>query len=155
MSQPLDSASVPPVQPAKMDGSATGVRGDKGFTIVEISVVVVIIAILAAIMVPTYLNYVDKAKLTLSVTSLSTLKKDLESYAIDHSGYPNRIDFSNFTDQNGVPVIDAARLEELHAHVYSFDSYSSSVSNSSYTLKARAMDSNHTPITVTNTAISY
>ena len=155
MSQPLDSASVPPVQSAKMDGSATGVRGDKGFTIVEISVVVVIIAILAAIMVPTYLNYVDKAKLTLSVTSLSTLKKDLESYAIDHSGYPSRIDFGNFTDQNGVPVIDAARLEELLAHVYSFDSYSSSVSNSSYTLKARAMDSNHTPITVTNTAISY
>jgi prepilin-type N-terminal cleavage/methylation domain-containing protein len=51
------------------------VKGQKGFTLIEILVVVIIVAILAAIAVPIYLRYVEKSRSTEAQTAISTLHK--------------------------------------------------------------------------------
>jgi type IV pilus assembly protein PilE len=52
----------------------------KGFTLVEILVVVIIVAILAAIAVPLYMRYVEKARSSEAQTALSTIRKTYEIY---------------------------------------------------------------------------
>jgi prepilin-type N-terminal cleavage/methylation domain-containing protein len=49
-------------------------KEDKGFTLVEILVVVIIVAILAAISVSTYTKYVDKAKSTEAQVAISAIE---------------------------------------------------------------------------------
>jgi len=139
---------------ATMDGKNMNKAkcGNKGFTLVELIVVVAIIGVLAGISAVSYSSYIDKAKLTLSIGVLSTLKKSLEAYSIEYQNYPTTIDFNNFTDQDGNAVVDASLIQQLKSNVFSFDSYVFTAP--SYKLVAKGADSKHTVITVTPEGIS-
>jgi len=60
-----------------------------GFTLIELLIVVAIIAILAAIAVPNFLEAQVRAKVSASKTDMRTLATALESYAVDHTDYPH------------------------------------------------------------------
>jgi len=60
----------------------------RSFTLIELLIVVAIIAILAAIAVPNFLEAQTRSKVSRAKSELRTLKVGLESYRVDHNNYP-------------------------------------------------------------------
>ena len=61
---------------------------DKGFTLIELLIVVAIIAILAAIAVPNFLEAQVRAKVSRCRTDMRSMAVALEAYFTDHNRYP-------------------------------------------------------------------
>ena len=60
----------------------------KAFTLIELLIVVAIIAILAAIAVPNFLEAQTRAKVSRMKSDMRTLATGMESYAVDNNKYP-------------------------------------------------------------------
>lgn len=65
------------------------VSKQKGFTIVELLIVIVVIAILAAISVVAYTGIQNRAKNQQTISAVTTYYKALASYGIDNNALPN------------------------------------------------------------------
>ena len=63
-------------------------RRFKGFTLIELLIVVAIIAILAAIAVPNFLEAQIRSKVSRAKTDMRTIATGLESYYVDNNVYP-------------------------------------------------------------------
>ena len=59
-----------------------------GFTLIEIMVVIVILAILAGLVVPKVVGQSDKARIKTTETALATVSNALDMYKVDNSRYP-------------------------------------------------------------------
>jgi general secretion pathway protein G len=63
-------------------------RRAKGFTLIELLVVILILAILAALIVPQYFGRVEEAKRARALDDLATLNKLLQTFRMDTGRYP-------------------------------------------------------------------
>ncbi len=70
-----------------MSESILRVRG-RGFTLIELLIVVAIIAILAAIAVPNFLEAQTRSKVSRVLADMRTIRTGLESYRVDTNRYP-------------------------------------------------------------------
>lgn len=61
----------------------------KGFTLIEIMIVVVILGILAAIVVPKIINRPDEARLVKAKQDVLAIESALELYKLDNGFYPS------------------------------------------------------------------
>ena len=64
-------------------------RKQRGFTLIEIMIVVVIIGILGAIIVPTFMSRPDQARVTAAQTDLRSIGAALDLYRLDNFQYPS------------------------------------------------------------------
>ncbi len=62
-------------------------QAKRGFTLVEILIVVVILGILAAIVIPQFTQASTEAKVSSSLTSLQSLRSQIELYKIQHNDH--------------------------------------------------------------------
>ena len=60
----------------------------RGFTLIEIMVVVIIIGLLAAVIVPQVVDKVDQAKMTRAKADVQALEAALTMFRLDNSRYP-------------------------------------------------------------------
>jgi general secretion pathway protein G len=63
-------------------------KRNAGFTLIEVMVVVVILAILASIIVPKIMSRPEQAKMTKAKEDVLTLENALELYKLDNGFYP-------------------------------------------------------------------
>jgi len=90
------------------------------FTLIELLVVVAIIAILAAIALPNFLEAQTRAKVSKAKADIRSITTALEAYRIDQNAYPP-INVEVFT---GAP---SAVIESRHAYLTTPVSYMSSI----------------------------
>ncbi len=89
---PTISHPIPQSQPAMTKNKSQGYtplsRNQSGFTLIEIMVVIVILAILAGLVVPKVVGQSDKARIKTTETALATVSNALDMYKVDNSRYP-------------------------------------------------------------------
>ena len=125
----------------------------QGFTLIELLVVVTVIVIVAAIAIPAYNSYINKAKRTIAYSTLDTIRKALETYSFDYQVYPPApIDFSNGTDNMGRTVFSSVLVLQINKDITPVK-YNSATNT--YTLIAKAKNSEQTIMTLTPQKITY
>src|ERR1051325_10981533 len=74
-------------------------RSIRGFTLIELMVVVLVIGILAAIVMPQYIRMMDNAKEGSTKTNMHTVQVAAEDYSVQHDGtYSNIMDATHIAN---------------------------------------------------------
>lgn len=69
----------------------------KGFTLIELMIVVAIVSILAAIAVPQYQNYITRAQVSEALVLGSGMKSALGDYGWNHASWSSKLVGINVT----------------------------------------------------------
>ncbi|UZD64089.1 type II secretion system major pseudopilin GspG [Marinobacter sp. AN1] len=64
-------------------------RNQRGFTLIEIMVVMVILGLLVAVVAPNIMGRSDQAKVTIAKTQMNNIANALDMYRLDNSHYPS------------------------------------------------------------------
>ena len=87
-------------------------RKNKGFTLIELMIVVAIIGILAAIAIPNYLDGIEKSRQSRSMAEIRTMVISMQTFSLDFGGYINSSyngevahNWINVFDNNGDPIL--------------------------------------------------
>jgi general secretion pathway protein G len=72
-----------------MKQALTARRRSRGFTLLELMVVIVIIGVLAALIAPQVLSRVGQAKSTAAQADISSIMNSLKIYKLDNGRYPS------------------------------------------------------------------
>jgi len=78
-------------------------KNQKGFTLIELMVVVIIIGVLAAIAIPRFIGAQHKARVSAAKADVSIIRGGLGLYVIDYGDYPTA---ATYADLRGA-LIDA------------------------------------------------
>ncbi|MBI5437759.1 MAG: prepilin-type N-terminal cleavage/methylation domain-containing protein [Nitrosomonadales bacterium] len=97
----------------------------KGFTLIELMIVVAIIGILAAVAIPAYSNYTKKAKFTEIVNATGALKLAVEDCLTDNNGTLTVCD----SGTTGIPAAIASSFGKYGAALSVTDSVITATAN--------------------------
>jgi prepilin-type N-terminal cleavage/methylation domain-containing protein len=128
------------------------IRRPSGFTLIELTIAIIILAVLITIAFSIYSNYVNKAKIAIAESTLDNARDNLEAYYTDNTKYPESIDFTDCVDENGRVVFQPTFCTQLRNDISSIESYIAEPK--SYVLTARARDTKSTLITLTPNKIT-
>lgn len=132
-----------------MKNTKLRIRDEKGFTLVEMIIVIAIIGLLVAIIIPQAGNALDNSRIKAALASGKSIQAGMEMYYSDpaHNAYPATL--ASYTDLQtalggyiNLPATEAAAP-------FTFVSYNLNTTTGKYTLVISARDRAKTQITVT------
>lgn len=85
-------------------------KKNKGFTIVELLIVIVVIGILATLVITAYSGIQQKARNSKRQTDLASLQTHLEAFYNDNGYYPSLTDMNNQNFVNNLKGLDQTAL---------------------------------------------
>ncbi len=105
-------------------------RGDAGYTLMELLVVLAILGFLAAIATPMVIRYLDSAKLSTAKTEVSNLSASLDLFKYDVGRYPTTQEGldallkapSSADNWNGPYIKKTTGLKDPWGHPYNYRS---------------------------------
>src|ERR1700754_4146610 len=83
-------------------------NAQRGFSLIEIMVVVVILGILASIVVPKIINRPDEARIVKAKQDILAIQNALDLYKLDNGSYPS-------TDQGLVALVEKPTINPIPA----------------------------------------
>ena len=116
-------------------------QGQKGFTLIELMIVIAIIGILAAIAIPNFVSYRKRSYDTAAQSDLKNLMTAQEAYYVDYSKYlPIDADTTGTVSFGDTDATDAYLSDKVYvggtgdADGYSMSAYHSSGSGITWTV---------------------
>ena len=128
------------------------IKNHDGFTLVELTVTLILFSVLTFIAFSIYTSNINKAKVTVAENVLSQTRENLILFNIDNGKYPDSIDFNDCLDENGRVVFSPTFCDQLRKDLESIESYT--LDANGYVLAAKAKDAKHTLLTLTPTKIT-
>jgi prepilin-type N-terminal cleavage/methylation domain-containing protein len=114
-----------------------------GFTLPEILVTVTVIAVLAAVVVPTVLQYASKGDAPSVATEIDALKKGIIGFTADTRHYPRslyqlstKIDTVTGTTDSTASDLSSAKYSDADVALWKGPYYDQTISGTEYTTKA-------------------
>lgn len=142
---------IPPYHKLKKTGQF--ILSKKGFTLVELLMVIAIIGVLAGLTIPIYQNFVGKAKVTVAQSTLIDVRSTLVTHNTENGGtYPATIDFTTGLDDKGITVFQPPLLSQINKDLFPPSITYVSTSNE-FTLTAQANDDKHTVLILTENSL--
>jgi len=120
-------------------------KSQKGFTLIELLIVIAIIGILSAIAIPTYLNYVNRAKDSEAHTNLGAIFTDETAFSSTKSVYIS----GGATETTGMPTISASLTTPTAVHPFYAQGTPVPASNGPFTCTGGTLSATST-YTITN-----
>ncbi len=108
--------------------------GNRGFTLIELMVVVAIIAILAGIAYPSYIEHVKKTRRSAAAACLTERAQYMERF------YTTNMAYDRDTNNNAVSIPDTACKADS-APYYTFNNPPSNLGSTTYTVTATPIGS--------------
>lgn len=127
------------------------IKRHSGFTLIELTVALILLGVLILIAISVYTNQLNKAKVTVAESALHNARENLTLYNIDNSKYPDSVDFTDCIDERGKVVFSAGCCEQLNKDLSAIE-YQAQPNG--YIITARAKDNRQTLLTLTPANIS-
>ena len=100
--------------------------GGRGFTTIEIVIVLAIIGILAAIAVPAYRNYLDRSQVKLCIRNIRLLENAIKIYELENMRLPNSLNDLGpveFLNQNGNSIRQSPPFLDPYGNPFQYQNF--------------------------------
>lgn len=88
------------LRPASPLRRCSGPAGQQGFTLIELLVVVIILGVLAAIALPSFLNQVAKSKQAQALKYIGVVNRAQQAYFLEHTSFATSLEDLGFEAQS-------------------------------------------------------